>query len=156
MIKGLLTLLRGNFRLNPTLGYCDLGGLSIFPTFAMKTKGKGNNPHKETCRPSLDSHPPHPKKPRLESLKEVFIVDHVKGRFLFLKMVHMEEWKVAKDIFWVKQVGLSSFLSVMRGLLRNLFVIRMKEHLIPRCKGKNSPCFRKPYYEFSDSKRRHP
>jgi hypothetical protein len=122
----------------------------------MKTKGKGNNPHKKACRPSLDFHPPDPKKLRLESLKEVLTADHVKRRFLFLKMVHMEEWKVAKDIFWVKQVRLSSFLFVMKGLLGSLFVIRMKEHLIPRCKGTSSPCFRKPYYEFSDSKIRHP
>ncbi len=75
----------------------------------MKTKGKSNEPHKKACKPSPDFHPPHPKKPHLESLKGVLIIDQVKGRLLFLKVVHMEEWKVAKDNSWVKQVRLSSF-----------------------------------------------
>jgi len=74
-------------------------GLSIFPTFAMNTKGKSNKPHKRVCKLSLDFHTLHPKKPHLESLKGVLIIDQIKGHFLFLKMVHMEEWKVAKDNF---------------------------------------------------------
>jgi hypothetical protein len=73
----------------------------------MKIKGKGNEPHKKVYKPSLDSHPLHPKKLRFESMKGVFIVDQVKG--CFLKLVYMEEWKAAKDISWVKWVGLSSF-----------------------------------------------
>jgi hypothetical protein len=100
---------RSNPRLNPPFGYCDSQGVVIFPNFAMKTKGKSNEPHKKACKPSPDFHPPHPKKPHLESLKGVLIIDQVKGRLLFLKVVHMEEWKVAKDNSWVKQVRLSSF-----------------------------------------------
>jgi hypothetical protein len=57
----------------------------------MKTKGKGKKPHKRDYKPSLDSHPFHPKKLRLESLKGVLTIDQVKGCLLFLKMVHMEE-----------------------------------------------------------------
>jgi hypothetical protein len=57
------------------------GGLSIFPTFAMNTKGKNNKPHKKVCRPSLDFHTLHPKKPCLESMKGVLIIDQIKGHF---------------------------------------------------------------------------
>jgi hypothetical protein len=78
----------------------------------MKTKGKGNEPHKKACKPSSDSHPLHPKKFHFESMKGVFIVDQVKGCILFLKMVYVEEWKATKDISWVKWVGLSSFYKV--------------------------------------------
>jgi hypothetical protein len=69
----------------------------------------------------------------------------------------MEEWKATKDFSWVKQVGLSSFTSkigmfVTRGLLKSSYAIGMKGHLIPRCGDKSSPCFKKPYQGFFDSK----
>jgi hypothetical protein len=68
----------------------------------MKTMGKNNEPHKKACNPSMDFHALHPKKPRLESLKGVLTIDQVKGHLLFLKMVHIEDWKETKDNFWVK------------------------------------------------------
>jgi hypothetical protein len=63
----------------------------------MKTKGKGNEPQKKTCRPSPNFHPFNPKELHLESLNEVFTIDRVNGHLLFFKIVHMEEWKATKD-----------------------------------------------------------
>jgi len=36
----------------PPLGIMIYGGLLVFPTFAMKTIGNGNDPHKRAYRPS--------------------------------------------------------------------------------------------------------
>lgn len=57
----------------------------------MKTKGKGSKSAKKAYRPSPDSHTPNLKKPNLEFLEGVLIVQQVRGCLVFLKMVHMEE-----------------------------------------------------------------
>ncbi len=78
----------------PPLGIMIYGGLLVFPTFAMKTIGKGNDPHKRAYRPSLDSHPHHPKKPCLESLKGLSLLTMLRGIFYFSK------WSIWRNGRW--------------------------------------------------------
>jgi hypothetical protein len=60
-------------------------------------------------------------------------------------MVHMEEWKVAKDFSWVKKVGLTSFYQqdwdVCHKEIVQEFVCNWDEGtLILGCLVKGSPC----------------
>lgn len=75
----------------------------------MKTKGKDNESLQKHNRPSWDFHPLNPKHYNIESLKGAFTCDQVKGCLMFVKMIHMEEWKASQDLFYVRQVSLSSF-----------------------------------------------
>jgi len=67
----------------------------VCPT--MKTKSKGIELAKKACRSSPNSHTPNLKKPCLESLKGFSLLIRLGVTSYSFKMVHMEEWKVAKD-----------------------------------------------------------
>lgn len=83
--------------------------MPLFHSFEMKTKGKGNESLKKHNRPSRDFHPPNLKHSHIKSLKGAFTCDQMKGCFLFIKMIHMEEWKATQGFSYVRQVSLSSF-----------------------------------------------